>query len=790
MILKLIVRNIIGNRRKAISCIAGICLSVMLIFVTINTYVSFQQMRIENAYDSYGQYNIILHEANKEASEWVKGSFGENAKIGIEEIAGVTDSGITLIAGDSNSIEMNRYKFVEGELPSQDNETAISATAKLDGEYIINRYKTGDSILMNGSEYIISGIIDDYDYSTTDTYKTALIKNEPDTDIFNIYMYFKNKQDYLQAVKEIKSHLTLEEGSILEGRRNDGFIGGYKLIINVDLNMVCLEGEGGLQDTNIGQMLLLFIIILALTSIILEIHIFAAYLNDRGRQQGILINLGFSDSYISGIYFAECMLLVVAGCFIGIILGRFATVFFFELIQDMRTTRLVNFEPQFTVRSYILAGAISLAAFIIGLIPIIARSMRMGINDMLKTKRTYMHSANRKKNFKSRHITVKYFLQDNRFFEKSCIYASMTVIGLGLTLLIYVNKYVDYTIRNREVHDSQFELLSDDISGMDNFESLIPEAVYYDLVYNATGGFYIDSDIINENYADVLKDDGLVYCGIVGVSELQYKNKIEISSEMSYEDFVKSGGAIVIDNYMSTGDRILKELPVSIKYPEKNEGAGACYKAGEINIICRSEYKNWNDQMGIAIVVPIELYKEKFDYTNVLFKINVEKGSELEVAERLNKYAYLYKYTFLDNTSEYIKEHDDIMTVRMYAYGIFAFVTLMNLFIIIYVNILVYVRRRRNISILKALGHSDIKLISSMIFGVIIQSVVSAIVSVFISTVFVKRLLPPATQNIVLMNGGKNILYVLVFMLITQVISIIIIFLRIRRHRIIYDLRL
>ena len=271
---------------------------------------------------------------------------------------------------------------------------------------------------------------------------------------------------------------------------------------------------------------------------------------------------------------------------------------------------------------------------------------------------------------------------------------------------------------------------------------------------------------------------------------MQYKNKIKLSDEMTYEEFVNSGGAIVIDNYLSGDERILKELPESLKYDGRNDKElGISYEPGEVKIIGRSEFKNWNDQRYISIIVPDEMFKEKFDYTNVMIRINVKEGYEIKAAEKLNKLSYAYEYSFHDYATEYIKQQDNKTTIRVYAYGVFAFVTVMNLFVVIYTNITVYMRRRRNISILKILGHSDMRILLPVILEVLMEGITAAIISVFISTIAAKRLLPYATQRVILTNGAGNMLIVLSFILVTQMVAVAVIFVRLRKHKIIYDLR-
>ena len=85
-----------------------------------------------------------------------------------------------------------------------------------------------------------------------------------------------------------------------------------------DLNAIEIDRSGGLEDTNIGQLLMGFIILIILTSLILGIHIFLSYMSERSNQQGILMSLGFSNSYIFSAYFLEGFILIIIGCVLGL----------------------------------------------------------------------------------------------------------------------------------------------------------------------------------------------------------------------------------------------------------------------------------------------------------------------------------------------------------------------------------------------------------------------------------------------------------------------------------------
>ena len=81
------------------------------------------------------------------------------------------------------------------------------------------------------------------------------------------------------------------------------------------------------------------------------------------------------------------------------------------------------------------------------------------------------------------------------------------------------------------------------------------------------------------------------------------------------------------------------------------------------------------------------------------------------------------------------------------------------------------------------------RILLPVILEVLMEGITAAIISVFISTIAAKRLLPYATQRVILTNGAGNMLIVLSFILVTQMVAVAVIFVRLRKHKIIYDLR-
>ncbi len=785
---KLIVRNIAGNIKKTLAAVFCLSLSVMLIFVAFNTYESYQHMRTLDAYDAYGKYNIVLHEVDADTRDWIVKNYSDKAQIGIEGNIWASGEMLNLVTCDANAIEMNNYDIYEGRMPQEQGEVAISATALYEDKFIIAEYNVGDTINLNGNNYTITGILDDFDYSTYNrSWMPAIGITDSEALSYNVYLHMNDSGAYESALQNIMSFHKLRECSFFNGDKDEGFRQGCTIITNYDLNMLEVQKEGGIDDANMGYLLKAMAIILFLTSMMLCIHTFLAYFNGRENQQDILTSLGFSKSYTVSSYLWECLFFIVCGYTIGILMGRQFTILIFRAIQNARIVKLDNFKPYFTGKSYITVLFICMLAFIIGALPAIEKSMMSP--DVLHNRNKSGRYDPRKDKYFRKVLVLKYYFRDNRFGEKASEYMALLMMAMIFILSLQVEKYNKYIMNTRETHEFMFSLVTEDASGMDGFERMVPYVEYYDVIYSTSGPFLVEDLNIKEEYLDNdYIEDGYKYCGIYGVSKQAYEKKVELSETVPYEEFAASGGAIVIDNYMIGNDVMLEGLPQKVRYDSRNDVS--VFDAGELDIFARSRFLNWGYQMNVEFIVPDTLFKEKFDYTVVHIRIDVTPGKEKQAGEFLRTMSYKYDYALDDYTSEYMNDRDRNTTIKLGMRYAMIFILVINILSIVYINELRFIRRMKNMAIFKSAGYSNFVLIVPYLVSCFVKSAAAAIISTFLLFWAEKKYLPEITRNIVLRGGRDYILHTFVFMLIMTFISVVRMIILSCRQKITDDLRL
>ena len=108
---RLIFHNILHNRKKAVRAIISICFSVMLIFFSINAYISFQDMRLQNAYQTNGEYNITLHNVTYKVRDWILEQYKDQATLGVEKIVANVNNELCIVDSDAASITIRKGHF-------------------------------------------------------------------------------------------------------------------------------------------------------------------------------------------------------------------------------------------------------------------------------------------------------------------------------------------------------------------------------------------------------------------------------------------------------------------------------------------------------------------------------------------------------------------------------------------------------------------------------------------------------------------------------------------------------
>ena len=76
-------------------------------------------MRLQNAYQTNGEYNITLHNVTYKVRDWILEQYKDQATLGVEKIVANVNNELCIVDSDAASITMNHYQLEKGIFPKK-----------------------------------------------------------------------------------------------------------------------------------------------------------------------------------------------------------------------------------------------------------------------------------------------------------------------------------------------------------------------------------------------------------------------------------------------------------------------------------------------------------------------------------------------------------------------------------------------------------------------------------------------------------------------------------------------
>ena len=350
---KLSIRNLKLNKKRTISTIIGIILSIALICTVASMGLSFQATLVENAKNETGYWHIKLKdiedtqiksiENNRDIKEIYK-----VRKCGYSELEGSKNEDkpcVKLFSMSNDTFTRLKLKLKEGRFPANNKEVIIN-------EGIINKakvnYKIGDTIKLDigeldttvdnieiintkNYEFKIVGIIEIPDKSFETYYEPgyAIISTNLEQGYNDIYVSLKNPKEYEKSISELVGVSSYKE---VEERDTEVIRYDY------DLNRELLRWEAfAFSDSTVSMIygimgVVIFIIIF--TSVFCIRNSFAIATTEKIKMYSMLASVGTTKKQIKRNVIQEGLILGIIGIPAGIALG-FLAVFILIRIVNM-----------------------------------------------------------------------------------------------------------------------------------------------------------------------------------------------------------------------------------------------------------------------------------------------------------------------------------------------------------------------------------------------------------------------------------------------------------------------
>ncbi len=364
---QLSIRNLKLNKKRTISTIIGIILSVALICAVSTMVTSFQETLIENAINETGYYHLKISDTDSEDINKLQNNrdikeIYTSQTIGFSKLDGGQNEYkpyLKLYSMDSHVFENLKLdrKLLEGRFPKNDSEILISKHISTNGkvdykigdkiEFDVGKRKTLDDYDLYDSnsyqeegeklvdtskhEFTVVGIIERPDFAfegySDPGYTT--ITTEMSAGKSDIYIALKNPKDSKEAISSI---LGVQDYNDMR----ESEIPNYE---EYTINRELLRWEGfAFSDDTIVMLFAVcgvVIFIIVFTSVFCIKNSFEIATSEKIKMYGMLASVGATKKQIRKNVIFEAMTLGIIGIPLGILSGIFADFVLIKIVNSL-----------------------------------------------------------------------------------------------------------------------------------------------------------------------------------------------------------------------------------------------------------------------------------------------------------------------------------------------------------------------------------------------------------------------------------------------------------------------
>lgn len=748
---KLSIKNLKLNKKRTVSTIIGIMLSVALICAVATMATSFRETLVQNAINETGYYHIKLLNIPDNKKKDIQNNrdikeIYETKEVGYAKLneSQNKDKPYThLYSMNQNVFENLKFKLIKGTFPKNENEIIISqhiidnGKVKLDvndtitidiGERKtldnqklshINPYMENEEHITNKEEktFKIVGIIERPDTSFEeygDPGYTVITTNMNKGNT-NIYVILKKPKDYKTSISELL-RVDYNDLNIIEKNARES---KYEHQVNSEL----LRWEAfAFSDSTVNMLysvigVVIFIIIF--TSIFCIRNSFAISITEKIKMYGMLSSVGATKKQVKKNVIFEAMVLGLIGVPLGILSGLFADFVLVKIINMLIGDYLLENVDGIIYKVSIIPIIIS---FILGFITIylsaISSSRKAAKISPIEQLRNSEEIKIKSKKLKTPKIIKKIFKTGGvlayKNLKRSKKKYRTTVISIAVSIFIFItmNAFItnmfDLTVQYYKDYDYNLIIKIDDLSKEEISSILKHEYIdEYHILYEAKNSYKI-SDLnkidIKSNRNLSKEENGEKYSGlqIVSLNQKSFKKYVE-KIGLKYED-VKADG-ILCDYYNFYDSDTGKTNIIRTYNYKKGDIITGKYKNEELKIKVGkiTEIKPFGLEdcysNGGYLVVNFDEYKDlDLQSNNIMIRSNNPTKLSEELKEKNNS-------LYIANLEEIAKEQNSmVLVVKIFLYGFIAVITIIgitNIFNTITSNMEL---RQKEFAMLKSIG--------------------------------------------------------------------------------------
>lgn len=365
--MKLSLKNFKLNKKRTISTIIGIILSVALICAVATMATSFQETLIQNAISETGYYHLkIENTANKDKEEIDKNKNVKETRelydVGYAKLDGcenIDKPYVHLYSMTKQIFKDLKFDLIEGKFPTNSNEIIISKHIQTNGkvdlkigdtiELDVGQRTTLDSEILNQNNpymeneekitnakiynFEIVGIIErpEYSFENYGDPGYTIISTNINTGKLNLYITLNNSHKYKETIPEILGANDYNEVKNLE-------IDDFKYQ-DFTLNRELLRWEDfDVSDSTVSMLYSVIgvvLIIIIITSVFCIRNSFAISTTEKIKMYGMLSSIGATKKQIKRIVINEALLVGIIGIPLGILSGLLADFILLKIVNAL-----------------------------------------------------------------------------------------------------------------------------------------------------------------------------------------------------------------------------------------------------------------------------------------------------------------------------------------------------------------------------------------------------------------------------------------------------------------------
>ena len=749
---KLSIKNLKLNKKRTISTIIGIVLSVALICAVATMATSFRETLLQGAISKRGYYHIKLSDITENDIKDIKNNrdikdIKQIQEVGYAELKTSQNKDkpyIHLYSMENSTFEFLKFKLIEGNFPKNENEIIISKHIITNGKSDI---KIGDTITLDVGKRISSDNIEldsscsynseheKIEDSEKHTFKVVGMIERPDYTFENTgdpgytmittnlnrgkteaYLSLKKPKEYKSSISELLG-VNYDDLDVIE--KNGGET-KYKHEINSEI----LRWEVfAFSDSTVSMLysvigVVIFIIIF--TSVFCIRNSFAISITEKIKMYGMLSSVGATRKQIKKNVIFEAMALGLIGIPLGILSGLFADFVLLKIVNVLLSDALVGYANGIVFKVSIIPIIISIIlGFITIYLSAISSAKKAAKVSPIEQLRNSAEIKIKNKKLKTPKIIEKVFKTGGvlayKNLKRSKKKYRTTVISIAVSVFIFItmNAFItnmfDLTGQYYEDYDYNFIVESSKFTDEEINKIVKQESVEsYHILYQPKRMYEIrDLSKIHEYGKELITEElsGEKYCGLylVALDEASFK---EYSKKIGvkFEDVKDTG--ILCDEYneydKETGAVELKRL---YKY-EKGDTIVGEYNKEELKIKVGDVSKIKPYGLERVFYDGGYLVVNKNEFKNIDFSddvtITIQSNNTTELQTAIEEKDSSLTIVNLEDVAK--EEKSMILVTNIFLYGFIAVITLIgvtNIFNTITSNMEL---RQKEFAMLKSIG--------------------------------------------------------------------------------------